>query len=183
MQSYSKEDADKGLKEADKKVDQGVNAIEQSKVGQVLPTHIEKIEFRDIVFGLLFLIGILTIPTYLFISTYIEAKAPTRSWVGLMCYYSLLFTGVLGIAFDMVVIMMKKQPLLKVSMLLKVIKAITLVVMMFLLRKGGLIANCLRIAYFLGVMAVDALFVYYSAIYFRRLASSDYDDQGRPVKK
>ncbi|KAM0687174.1 hypothetical protein COBT_001589 [Conglomerata obtusa] len=178
-----KDKAAKGADEAEKKVEEGVEAVEHSKYGQKIPTHIEKIEFREIVFGTIFMVGVLIIPVYLLIS--IDAKIETKglfSFAKNFVKWSIIIAGFIGLAFDVVMIMSKKTLLLKVSMVLKLWKAVACLLMIIFISNLRGLNRLLLIVYLCGVIMVDALFIYYTVIYFKRINSDDYDDKGTPKK-
>ncbi|KAM0676362.1 hypothetical protein GVAV_000327 [Gurleya vavrai] len=99
------------------------------------------------------------------------------------CIYWILFaSGFIGVIFDAVVVMMKKHALLKVVMILKTAKDICVILLAFMLDVNGALARGLLIVYLTGVIIVDALFVYYTVIFFKRIESNEFDDKGNRLK-
>lgn len=173
--------ANEKAEEGDKKVRESVVKVENSGVGQKIPTHIEKIEFKDILLFTLVLGLVLTIPAYLMISEKVAlADGKLARLFMRIAKYVIIIVGLLGAIFDLVVILMKQDILLKVVMLMKAVKMVTLLISIFFLPVGGMLSKGLLVFYILGAILVDAMFIYYSVLYFNRLKSDDYDDEGNP---
>lgn len=165
--------------QAEEKVKEGVGKVEHSKAGQYIPTHIEKVEFKSIIYATIVMNFLTTLPIYLMFSL-TDDKAATAHAMKYIYLFLFTFCGLVAPFFDALTIAMKLELLVKGLMLLKIIKGVCLVISPFLLSFKLKIATGLFIVYLFGVAFLDLVFVYYTVLYFDRLRSEHFDDNGNP---
>lgn len=160
-------------------VETGVDRVEKSRVGQAIPTYIEKVHFRDIVYGTLGLSVILTIPLYLIICDELSAAEPKYKVFKQCVKYILLFAGLVASIFDLAVIMLHMERFWIATLLFRALKVIAVLISIFIINIDGMFPKGLFVVYsVLGVLFIDFLFVYYGVLYFKRTNSDAYDEMG-----
>ncbi|EJW05149.1 hypothetical protein EDEG_00760 [Edhazardia aedis USNM 41457] len=170
-----KEETVKKAKDADKAIDNQFNKIDQSKLGEFLPTHVENISLKTIVYFTIFLSALTTIAIYLMIVAQNATKAKGEqkaTFANLMCYL-LLIVGICGIVYDMVVIMMRMMVFFKISLIIKLIKVINIFCIGFCLEISGIFTKGLLFIFLFGCFITDLLYIKYGYKYFSVNESND----------
>jgi hypothetical protein len=171
----TKEKAD----EAEMKVKEGVEKIEHSSAGKKLPTHIERIEFSDIVKIILVITGMLVVPLYIIVDEdMLSTRIHALRWVMLSIKYMVLAFGLVGVLIDAIIIFFKLGVLFKLILLLKSLKVISVVLSMIFVTTDTWFVKVLAMLYMIFIILVDLVFIYYSALYFARIESDEFDGQG-----
>lgn len=167
---------------AEDNVKHGVDKLEHSKVGKLIPTRIDTINFKTIIYMAIIFDAIMTIPVCLMLGIGSAGTGFRAKLISFTKYIFFFFTLISPIV-DFVTISMKLERIIKVLMLLKAIKVVFVIISFFLLNFGGgsVLLKLLLFVFLLGVTLIDFIVVYYTVIYFNRLKSDEYDENGNPI--
>lgn len=166
--------------QAEHAVEQQVDKVEHSKVGSKIPTKIQNVDFKDIIYATLVMIMFSTIPIYLFVSMEIVASTTKMAWIYTFMEWCLLICGIGAVLFDALVIAMKQKMLFKLTLLFKVVKIAVTLISILVVKMAGNFARALYIIYALSTIGLDFIFIYYATLFFGRLSSDKFDEDANP---
>ncbi|KAF7682944.1 hypothetical protein TCON_1838 [Astathelohania contejeani] len=181
VEESKKEKLAKQAEESEKKVKETIGKIENSTVAHYIPTSVEKINFIDIVKITMLIMFISTIPIYVILDS--NANRPFRviNWIMKGIRFIMFWVGIVGAGFDAIVVFMRLDSLFRIVLLTKLIKDVAIVLSILITSFNTWIVKIFAISFMLYNIFLDAVFVYYLAIFFKRLESKDYDDDGNPI--
>lgn len=178
-----KEKTKEKTEEAEKKVNEQVDKVENSKVGSKMPTQIKEIDLKGIIYANLMMIMFNTVPIYLFLGIADGMSTSNFKFIYKICKWALFFSGIVCVIFDAMVIAFKQRAFYKLSLIIKAVKISITILSLFACKFTSNIDRSLYIMYGLSCIMMDLVFIYYSSLYFKRLASDDFDDEGNPKKQ
>lgn len=172
--------------QAEHAVEENVDKMEHSKVGKKIPTSIDHVDFKHVIYGTLVMVLFSTIPIYLFLSAAIQARPETETFkINLFkaIKMTLMIVGIFGVFFDALIIAIKRKALFKVTLLLKCLKVCIVVISILIVKLDSALSKGLFITYAASTIALDLIFVYYASIYFKRIDSDKFDSEGNPKRQ
>lgn len=167
---------------AEDKVKGGVDAVEHSKAGKFIPTHFENIEFKTVIYAAIVLSILTTIPIYLMFCVQ-QGSKPDISFLFKLYKWCFLIFGLLSSGIDIAIIALKFEKLSKLIMVTKLIKIVLLIISIFIITFSSFIQRLLYILDIAGVVLLEVIIVYYVVMFFNRLHSESFDDEGNPKNR
>ncbi|KAG0438069.1 hypothetical protein DMUE_3330 [Dictyocoela muelleri] len=175
--SKKTEELKKHMEKVESKVYNIIDHIENTSLGQKLPTKIENIKFSDIVEMLLILCIIYTGAIYSILQCK-SYESGHMKWIWSVLKWGFLFIGVAGSIFDFFIYLLVYGELNVFSICLRILKMVTVAVFVVAAMLSGFLSNFIVIMVYIFMIALDLTVLYYMTIFFKRVQSDKYDNYG-----
>lgn len=167
---------------AEEKAVKTMENIETSKIGKKLPTELHDIKLTDILKFVLLSSTANFLPCFLIYGRSMESRFTEIPRAILFFCYILCSVSVC--LFTLVGYMSNTTSFFKYCLFSGIAKASFSVVLMFMAYiRQGLMKLMVAMIYYLYTDVTDFFLLYYLALYFKRIESDEYDDEGNLIKK
>lgn len=161
---------------AEQKVVEAVDKIETSKMGRSLPTEVHNIQIGDIVKMLLLSNFANFMPLYIIFTRDVSSYV---NWIRKLLNFIFIVSFIWNVTLGFFGYVSGAKELYKFLLAGTIVKGATSLIIMIMCTIGqGFSSIAIGFIFVLYVSFLDLLFLYYLALYFKRLDSDEYDQYG-----
>ncbi|KAF9764412.1 hypothetical protein NGRA_0594 [Nosema granulosis] len=166
---------------AEEKAIKTIENVEETNLGKKLPTEIHDIKLCDILKFILMSSTANFLPCYI---VYGRAYANFVDYIRGCLFVCYIISSVAVFMFTVVGYASNTTSFFRYCLFSTIAKASFSLVLMFMSNvRQGLTQLILSLIYYFYLDVTDFFLLYYLALYFKRVESDDYDDNGEPLKK
>ncbi|RVD90971.1 hypothetical protein TUBRATIS_25920 [Tubulinosema ratisbonensis] len=171
------------LEETDQKVKGTIKDVENSKFGKSIPMEIRGLTLYDIIKFLTLFLLYSDLAIYLQIQAKGSAAGKITSTYSTVIKFVFYFAGVVGDIFVFASLLLNIKTVFKFIVVIKVVKMVIVLLIMFSISSIAIVSLLPAMIFGLLSCFFDIIHVYYTALFFERAESEDYDQYGTPIKK
>lgn len=165
---------------AEEKAIQTIDNVESTKFGKKIPTNVHEVKLKDIIKIVLMSSTLNFIPCYLI---YGREYGNKLDWLRAGLFLCFIIFSVTLFMFALVAYASNTSAFFKFCLFSSIGKAsFSLILMIMANIRQGWIQFVLSLIFYLYLDVTDFLVLYYLAIFFKRIESDEYDDNGEPLK-